>query len=302
MKPPLISICIPAHNAEPFLHAALASVRAQRFTDWELIVTEDGSRDSTEEIVLEFARTVSQPVCYDRHEQHLGRPATRNTGIAASSGEWIALLDADDVWTAGHLEAAAALIRSRSAEVIYSGAVMFDSDTGREIEVSAPTTRELADFPRSLFNGVYSIEPSAVLLRRCLWEDVGGFDPTFSYAEDREMWIRCARTGAKFAYTGVNTCLRRRHSEPESQNEVAMALASARVFEKNIDWEVVPSQLRHTQAADAWFTAGRIALREDPGTARGFFGRALRHRAFAPAAFGYWVAASILNCTKSKVA
>jgi glycosyltransferase involved in cell wall biosynthesis len=302
MKPPLISICIPAHNAEAFLHAALASVRAQRFTDWEVIVTEDGSRDSTEETVLEFARTVSQPVRYDRHEQNLGRPATRNTGIAASSGEWIALLDADDVWTAGHLESAAALIRSRSAEVIYSGAVMFDSETGRELEVSAPSTRALADFPRSLFNGVYSIQPSAVVLRRCLWEDVGGFDPTFRYAEDREMWIRCARTGAQFAYTGLNTCLRRRRSEVASRNEVAMALASARVFEKNIDWDVVPSQLRHTQAAEAWYAAGRVALREDPGSARGFFGRALRHRAFAPAAFGYWVAASILNCTRSKVA
>src|SRR5688572_7380498 len=109
MTPPLISICIPAFHAENFLPAALESVRAQRFTDWELIVTEDGSRDSTEEIVREFARTVSQPVRYDRHEQNLGRPATRNTGIAAATAEWIALLDADDVWTTGHLEAAAAL-------------------------------------------------------------------------------------------------------------------------------------------------------------------------------------------------
>jgi glycosyltransferase involved in cell wall biosynthesis len=302
MKPPLISICIPAYNAGPFLHAALASVRDQRFTDWEIIVTEDGSRDGTEEIVVEFARTVSQSVRYDRHEQNLGRPATRNTGIAAARGEWIALLDADDVWTTGHLEAAAALIRSRSAEVIYSGSVMFDSDTGREIEVCAPSAQALVDFPRSLFNGVYSIQPSSVVLRRCLWEDVGGFDPTFRYAEDREMWIRCARTGAQFAYTGLNTCLHRRHPSAMSKNEIARALASARVFEKNIDWEAVPSQLRHTQAADAWFNAGRMALREDPRTARGFFGRALRHRAFAPAAFGYWVAALVLNCTRGKVA
>ena len=59
---------------------------------------------------------------------------------------------------------------------------------------------------------------------------------------------------------------------------------------------------RRLQAADAWFAAGRIALREDPGSARGFFGRALRHRRLAPTAVGYWVAATILQCTRGKAA
>ncbi|HYP16168.1 MAG TPA: glycosyltransferase family 2 protein, partial [Opitutus sp.] len=74
------------------------------------------------------------------------------------------------------------------------------------------------------------------------------------------------------------------------------------VFEKNIDWEAVPSRLRRSQAADAWVAAGRMALRNDPGSARGFFGRALRHRALAPATFGYWLAAAVLNCTRGKAA
>jgi glycosyltransferase involved in cell wall biosynthesis len=302
MNAPLISICIPAYNAEQFLSAALESIRVQRFTDWELIVTEDGSRDSTEDIVRKFALSVQQPVRYERHEQNLGLPATRNTGIAAARGEWIALLDADDVWTTGHLEAAAALIPGTSSELIHAGSVLFDSDTGREIEVRAPTPQMLAEFPRSLFYGAYTIQPSSVLLRRCLWEAVGGFDPTFRYVEDREMWIRCARTGAQFTYTGLNTCLYRKHPRAMSRHGVAMALASARVFEKNIDWEAVPSRHRHTQAADAWFAAGRMVLRNDPRSARGFFRRALRHRVLAPAALGYWVAAVILNCTRGKAA
>ena len=302
MKPPLISICIPAYKAEKFLPATLESVRAQRFTDWELIVTEDGSADSTENIVREFARSVPQPVRYDRHAQNLGLPATRNTGIASARGEWIALLDSDDVWTTGHLEAAAAIIPGTSAELIHAGSVLFDSDSGRELEVRAPSPKMVSEFPRSLFNGAYVIQPSSVVMRRQLWEDVGGFDPTFRYVEDREMWIRCARTGAQFVYTGLNTCLYRKHADAISRHGFAMALASARVFEKNIDWEAVPSRQRRTQAADAWFAAGRIALRNDPASARGFFGRALRHRAFAPAAVGYWVAASVLNCTRGKTA
>jgi GT2 family glycosyltransferase len=180
--------------------------------------------------------------------------------------------------------------------------VLFDSDTGRELEVRAPSAKLVAEFPRSLFNGEYIIQPSSVVLRRQLWEDVGGFDPTFRYVEDREMWIRCARTGAQFVYTGLNTCLYRKHATAMSRHGFAMALASARVFEKNIDWEAVPSGQRRTKAADAWFAAGRIALRDDPATARGFFGKALRHRAFAPAAVGYWVAASVLNCARGKSA
>lgn len=302
MKPPLISICIPAYNAERFLPAALESVRAQRFTDWELIVTEDGSHDAAEDIVREFARTVPQPVRFDRHAQNRGLPATRNTGIAAARGEWIALLDADDVWMAGHLESAAALMRGSNAELLHAGSILFDSDTGRELEVRAPSAEAIADFPRSLFNGTYIIQPSSVVLRRQLWEDVGGFDPTFRYVEDREMWIRCARSGARFAYTGVNTCLYRKHASAMSRHGVAMALASARVYEKNIDWEAVPSRLRRTSAADAWLAAGRIALRDDPVSARDFFGKSLRHRALAPATYGYWLAAAVLQHTRGKAA
>src|SRR6266542_3994442 len=165
MTSPLISICIPAYNADRYLPAALESIRAQRFKDWELIVTEDGSRDETETIVAEFARTVSQSVRYTRHAQNLGLPATRNTGIEAARGEWIALLDADDLWTAGHLEAAAVLLPQTDAELIHSGSVLFDSESGREIEVRAPSPEVVAAFPRSLFNGAYIIQPSSVILR-----------------------------------------------------------------------------------------------------------------------------------------
>ena len=302
MNTPLITVCIPAYKAERYLQAALESVRAQHFTDWEIIVTEDGSCDGSEEIVRTFARTVSQPVIYNRHPQNLGLPATRNSGIAAAHGEWVALLDADDLWTPGHLEAAVELMPRTSAELIHSGSVLFDDETGHEIEVRAPSRELIADFPRSLFNGDYTIQPSSVVLRRRLWEDVGGFDPAFHYVEDREMWIRCARSGAQFAYTGFNTCLYRKHPTALSRHGVAMALASAQVFEKNIDWDAMPRRLRHIQAAAAWIAAGRIALRDDPGSARGFFGRALKHRALAPMAFGYWLAAAALNCTRGKTA
>ena len=81
MTTPRVSICIPAFKAEAYLAETLASVRAQTFANWELIVTEDGSRDRTEAIVAAFAATVPQPVRYMRHEPNRGLPATRNAGI-----------------------------------------------------------------------------------------------------------------------------------------------------------------------------------------------------------------------------
>src|ERR1039457_4756626 len=98
MNTPLVSICIPAYNAERFIPETLASVRAQTYKNWEVIVTEDGTKDSTEELLATFAKPVPQPVIYNRHEINRGLPHTRNTGIGAARGQWIAFLDADDFW------------------------------------------------------------------------------------------------------------------------------------------------------------------------------------------------------------
>src|SRR5882757_9190931 len=101
---PQVSICIPAYRAERYLEATLKSIQGQTFRDWEVIVTEDGSKDRTEDIVRGFAATVNQSVLYNRHDVNHGLPATRNTGIVTARGTWIALLDADDLWQPDHLE------------------------------------------------------------------------------------------------------------------------------------------------------------------------------------------------------
>ena len=150
---PRISICIPAYNADPYLAQALESVRNQTFADWELIVTEDGSKDGAEALVGAFARTVSQPVVYQRHEVNQGLPATRNTGIAACRGEFVALLDADDYWSPRHLETVLAKLLETGADLGHSGSVLFDSDSGATLGVRAPGCSEIDGFPLSLFVG-----------------------------------------------------------------------------------------------------------------------------------------------------
>jgi len=273
---PRISICIPAYNAEKYLPEALESVRNQTFKDWELIVTEDGSKDGAEAMVRAFAQSVPQPVRYMRHEANQGLPATRNTGITASTGEWIALLDADDRWAENHLETIHARLLETGADLAHAGSVLFDSDTGRELGIRAPTPAELAAFPYSLFMGELIIQPSSVVLKKNLWERAGGFDPTFRYVEDREMWMRCARVGGRFVFTGENTCLYRKHGGALSTHSAEMAIASARAFEKQLDWTAIPQETRRRLASEAWIAAARILQRKEPRRAAEYLLRAWR--------------------------
>lgn len=273
MKPPFISICVPAYCADRYLEWTLASVRRQTYQDWEFILVEDGSADRTRDLVAAFAASVPQTVRYLRHERNRGLPATRNTAIEAARGAWVALLDSDDLWMPAHLATLAGCATAGRADLIHSGSILFQSGSGQLLSVRAPTDTMLQDFPRSLFVGDYIIQPASVLLRRDLWRHVGGFDPAFRYVEDRDMWLRCARAGARFAYTGQDTCLYRKHAAALSTHAPAMAEAAAAVFDKHLDWEAIPAPLRVRLAAETWAAAARLCQRSDP--ARSF--RHFRH-------------------------
>jgi glycosyltransferase involved in cell wall biosynthesis len=298
MSSPLVSICIPAYKAERYLAETLESVRAQTFSDWEVIVTEDGSKDRTEEIVRHFAGSVKQTVVYDPQAVNQGLPATRNTGISKARGECIALLDSDDVWTPEHLQQLVQKYRETNADLVHAGSLLFDSDTGRELEVRAPSPADVTEFPISLYVGRYIIQPSSVMLTRELWKRVGGFNPKFRYVEDREMWLRCARAGGRFAYTGGITCRYRKHASALSKHAGPMAVAAAEVCEQHVDWERLPRSLRTTETAGAWTSAGRILMRENPRAAASHFRRALRYSRFAPRLWLYWGAATAMGLVK----
>jgi teichuronic acid biosynthesis glycosyltransferase TuaG len=297
MATPVVSICIPAYKAGAFIGETLASLRAQTFPDWEAIIVEDGSHDNTEEIVRAFARTVSQPVGFQRHTVNQGLPATRNTAIAAAHGEWIALIDSDDLWTPHHLEHAIARARETGAELVHTGVILFDSDTGKDLELRIPTADAIAALPLSLFRGDYPIQPSSALIRRDTLNKVGGFDPKCRYVEDRELWLRLARTGIRISYVDALTCRYRQHAGAMTKNAPAMAVGVAEVFERNADWSAIPVDLRRERASSAWLAAGRLVLRADPRLARAHIARARRHRR-SPRILAYSAAAFLLSLVK----
>jgi glycosyltransferase involved in cell wall biosynthesis len=271
VKTPLVSICIPAFRAEKYLQETLDSIRAQTFTDWEVILTEDGSKDRVEEMTRAFALTVAQTVTYSRHDVNQGLPATRNTGIALARGEFVALLDSDDYWAPTHLADLVATQRARNLDFVHSGSILFDNDTKATLELRRPTQRQVERFPLSLYAEGYVIQPSSVMVRKTVFEKLGGYDVSFRYCEDIELWFRAAKNGVTFGFTGNDTCHYRKHGGALTAHGGPMAFAAARAYVKHFNWPTLPASIRKERTSSQLASAGRIYLRSEPGRAWGFF-------------------------------
>jgi glycosyltransferase involved in cell wall biosynthesis len=190
MSAPTVSIVVPYFNPGDFLRDAIESVLAQTFTDWELLLVNDGSTDGSERIVAEFAprdcrlNTLSHP-----DEKNHGLPPTRNLGLRHSRGEFVALLDADDVWLPGKLQEQVELARANPiAAMIFGRSLYWHSWNSADREPDsipelAPGERLYS--PPELWKLSYPFGkfgapcPSDLLIRRSALEIVGGFEESF---------------------------------------------------------------------------------------------------------------------------
>jgi glycosyltransferase involved in cell wall biosynthesis len=179
MKKPLV---IPAYNAAHFLPRCLESVFAQTLKPVEVIVVDDGSTDNTAVLASELGATVLQ--CPNG-----GPGAARNAGIRSASGEWIALLDADDRWAAEKLERQAACIHPETV-LVYTGIQIFDDNGVREEQPAIEVTSA-----RKMLRYRNPISLSTVLVRRAAVAQDGGFRKDAHGCEDWEMWMRLQRMG-----------------------------------------------------------------------------------------------------------
>ncbi len=122
----LVSVIMPAYNAEDYIEAAIRSVMAQTVTDWELFVLDDGSTDNTCAVV-EALEKEDFRVRLLRNERNLGAANTRNRGFELSRGNYVALLDSDDVWKPDKLEKQIALLEETGADFAYCSYAIVDA-------------------------------------------------------------------------------------------------------------------------------------------------------------------------------
>jgi glycosyltransferase involved in cell wall biosynthesis len=198
-----ISVIVTCFNEGRFLHAAVDSVLGQCRSDLidYIVICDDGSDAETQAILQELPKRDSRisvlPVAEGKIPGTRGVSLNRNRGVSTTDSDYIAFLDADDLWRAGKLEQQLAIFEARpETALVYTAFSLFWTDNRKPPEVAPLVDLTLEpDQTLAYFMEDPPIVPSTVLMRRSLWEQLGGFDATLEVFEDTEFFFRATRLG-----------------------------------------------------------------------------------------------------------
>jgi glycosyltransferase involved in cell wall biosynthesis len=233
---PLVSVIIIFLNGEKFIEEAIESIFTQTYNNWEILLVDDGSTDSSTDIALKYAEKYPEKVRYLEHENHCNRgmSTSRNLGIENAKGDYIAFLDADDVWFPHKLEQQVQILNSHpEAAMVYGSSHWWHSWSGNpedakldrcdyvEKQVPHPNTvimppRLVAVFVRG--TGVPA--PSTVLARRESLKNIGGFEDIFrGLYEDQAFYAKICLDSPVFV---ASECWIKYRQHKESACQVAL--------------------------------------------------------------------------------
>lgn len=185
---PLVSVMISTFNYGQFLPASVGSVLSQTYKNWELIVVDDGSTDNTASVMASFSRTPRITYVPRPHEGHV---KAKNLGISMAKGEFVALLDADDVWDKEKLKKQIALFKEPAVGVVYCRLKFIGEDgqeTGKE-----PDSKYLAPCRGRVTRRLYIdnfVPFSAAVVRKECFKKVGLLDESYTIGNDWDLWLR----------------------------------------------------------------------------------------------------------------
>ncbi len=182
-KNPLVSVIIPTYNRGWILKEAIDSVLAQDFLDFELIVVDDGSNDNTPDILEAYQEDIIIV-----RQNNKGVSAARNRGIASASGDFIAFLDSDDLWLPEKLSRQVEFFNSNPDAMICQTEEIWIRNG-----VRVNPKKRHKKFSGMIFEHSLSlclVSPSAVMIKKSLFEEVGLFDESLPACEDYDLWLR----------------------------------------------------------------------------------------------------------------
>lgn len=226
---PAVSIVLPTFNRLDFLPAAVASVRAQSFTDWELIIADDGSDGATHDYLRTLHEEERIRVLW---LEHCGRPAVaRNVAIRAARAAYVAFLDSDDLWLPDKLSRQMTSLRRHDHRHWSYTRFALTDGSGRIVQQSPQGTHAARSgwIWESLLTGETVIALPSVIASRGILEQLGGFDESLRMCEDNDLWLRLAARSEIDAVRETLTLVRRH--DQHSGDDVTAWEDRLRIFE-----------------------------------------------------------------------
>ena len=192
---PHVSVIMPAYNVEPYVGDAIRSALAQTFTDFELIVVDDGSKDGTANMVRQLARQDRRITLVQ--QTNCGLAGARNSAMRAARGEYFALLDSDDLWDPEFLAAQIAVLAARpEADIVTGNAWYLGGPKHGQVARPYPDPRPDPDLA-GIIGDEWSVFIMSVFRRR-VYTEIGPFDESMRSNEDYDFWLRAAIAGCTF--------------------------------------------------------------------------------------------------------
>ncbi|MDT8447466.1 MAG: glycosyltransferase [bacterium] len=232
IMPALVSVIMPAYKAEAYIKEAISSVISQTYRDWELLVIDDGSPDRSGELAASFGDPRIQVIA----QENAGVSVARNRGLEQAQGDWIAFLDADDIWLPEKLELQlAAAQRADQPSIVYSDFVAFD-EAGNEqrpkyLRLFPPEKQQgwvLETMLQHNFMGLLT-----VMLPREALKKVGVFSTSLGQGEDWDLWIRLAEF-YPFVYVPKSLARYREHAGGLSKDYEPNERALTQVYQTHL--------------------------------------------------------------------
>ena len=210
----MISIVIPVYNADRFLRETIDSVLAQTYTDWELIPVDDCSSDESRKILAEYERTDSRirPVYLD---SNVGAAAARNEGTVRARGEYLAFLDAEDIWVKEKLEHELAFLQDKQAAFVFTSYEFADEHgvgTGKIVKVPATLSYQQALRNTTIFTSTVLFHRGKISTEYLMMPQVK--------SEDSATWWQILKTGVTAYGLNENLVLYRRSRKTLSSNKL----------------------------------------------------------------------------------
>jgi glycosyltransferase involved in cell wall biosynthesis len=254
---PRVSVLMPVFNGERWLRQALDSALAQTFRDFEIVVFDDGSSDTSHAIALEYQAAHPGRVRAFRHE-NAGLARVRNATLAVARGELLAFLDCDDVWMPHHLATAVACFDGDPGLGLVHANILRIGPDGEVLDPARPRwrARHRGDPFAALLLRREHIANVTAVVRRSVIDHVGEFDPRFHGCEDRDLWLRVAHDHP-VRYIDEVTAYYRMHGNNTSGNLDRM-LAARRELVAKFSQTPRGHALRRRALAAIEFEAGAV--------------------------------------------